>query len=881
VSGYVVDVIASGGDGVGADDEIIIRKSTSDGSFLPLPGSYDTLLTGGDLNYTNAQGISAEAINMDGDGFFTPINSGGPDEQLPGRVFDAVDIKVYEKPVGGSSQIVSRNYTGDGTTKLFDIGTSPIVETNLFVKIGYSIQKAGTDYTVNYDTKQIEFTTAPSQGDRVSLITLETSGTNILDIDEFVADGSSIDFLTNITYTENLTSLVTIDGKEIPHSLVKSNETYASPNKIIIRFAEVPTIDKIVRFAIFEGQVQNYSTVTVDTFESDGSTTAYTLSQTPFAQAPNEWQTIVTINDTVLNAGYNQTFTLTNAKEYQLKLWQVPTASLSAEQVKVYLNGTELTYLQQWTFSSAESFDITQPLSAQVGSSVTLANDVGVAGDTLKIYILGWDDSTQSGGDYRYGYFDNQGEFVSTPGTLYINKNYSVGDIIKVYQFSNHDSQGIDRQSFDVVERTLLNQGVNRGTQSFEIDGSTANLNLLPALTVGKYYAVYLNNIRIDDPNYGTSNPVTNPNAIMKTILGAEQTVIDIQILGISVSAGDYIQIVEIGGDVIPDAGTADWYELRQLRNGYINLRSEAVDDQYVWVMKNGSLLTPSVDYHVTPDRLRVKLLETLTENDTVETFHFANSQLKNKFGWRQFKDILNRNIYKRLDGSKNFTLADPLYWYDKEISVVDATLLPDPVPGSKYPAIIFINGERIEYFRKDGNKLKQLRRGTLGTGVKEMYEAGIEIYDQSATSTVPYKDETVSTIFTADGTSNIYELDFTPEKPYYGEVEDTFEVFVAGRRLRKNAISSYQLDTDLRDTYAAADETINQDSPEGDITLPAEFSIQNGNELVLLDTPLENQKVIVVRNQGKTWTESGQRLADANSNIAKFLQAVQVDLPG
>jgi hypothetical protein len=161
------------------------------------------------------------------------------------------------------------------------------------------------------------------------------------------------------------------------------------------------------------------------------------------------------------------------------------------------------------------------------------------------------------------------------------------------------------------------------------------------------------------------------------------------------------------------------------------------------------------------------------------------------------------------------------------------------------------------------------------------MYEAGIEIYDQSATSTVPYKDETVSTIFTADGTSNIYELDFTPEKPYYGEVEDTFEVFVAGRRLRKNAISSYQLDTDLRDTYAAADETINQDSPEGDITLPAEFSIQNGNELVLLDTPLENQKVIVVRNQGKTWTESGQRLADANSNIAKFLQAVQVDLPG
>ena len=46
----------------------------------------------------------------------------------------------------------------------------------------------------------------------------------------------------------------------------------------------------------------------------------------------------------------------------------------------------------------------------------------------------------------------------------------------------------------------------------------------------------------------------------------------------------------------------------------------------------------------------------------------------------------------------------------------------------------MFIEGERIEYFpRKMDPVLKQIRRGTLGTGVKEMYTEGTEIYNPIA----------------------------------------------------------------------------------------------------------------------------------------------------
>jgi hypothetical protein len=70
---------------------------------------------------------------------------------------------------------------------------------------------------------------------------------------------------------------------------------------------------------------------------------------------------------------------------------------------------------------------------------------------------------------------------------------------------------------------------------------------------------------------------------------------------------------------------------------------------------------------------------------------------------------------------------------------------LPTPALRSRIPGVIFINGERIEYFRRDGNVLKQLRRGTLGTGVKTIHSAGDRIYNQSTDANIPYKDDVVT----------------------------------------------------------------------------------------------------------------------------------------
>ena len=753
----------------GADYKLIIRKSTSDGTFDIDPEGYDTILSGGNLNYSTATGLAAEDIVLDGDGFVTPTTSGGPEELIPGQILDTVDIKVYERPKGGTSPITSRFYFGDGSTKTFDIGSSPILSDSIFVKVGFEI-KPSSDYTVDYNTNTVTFTNAPENKEKINIITLGVSGTNILDIDEFIADGSTVEFLTNVRWSENLSYYITIDGEKQENVVFQSDETYAVPNNVVLKLATPPASGSVIRFAFFENTTddKNFSEVLIDNFIADGSTTSFNLSQTPFTQKPLSWFTVVKVNNKILNAGYNKRFSVTASKlEYKLDEWQVPPGSIQNSEIKVFLNGIELEYIQQWTF-------IGNPSTAdQDGSLIRLQSNVGQQeGDILDVYII-------SDGEYRFGTFNADVQFIETPGILQLDSAYNDGDTITVYQFSNHDSQGFERQQFDVVDRFNIT--------NLE-DGSS---------------------IPVDDATF-------------------------------------------------PE----DWYQLQHLRNGLIELREEAIDAQYVWVTINGDLLTPSVDYYVTENKRYVKINATILENDTIEVIQFSNPITANKLGWRQFKDMLNRTHYKRLDGTENIILATDLNWYDNEIVLIDADSLVEPQPNSKVPSVIFLEGERIEYFIKDGNTLKQLRRGTLGTGVKDVYLAGTEVYNQSQSSTIPYKDETITTVLTADGTSSAYQLDFMPNSV------NEFEVFVAGRRLRKNTISSY-----------VQPNPIAQDSPEGDITLEAEFSIE-GSTLTLLEVPDINQKIIIVRRQGKLWSDPGTALADADTDISRFLRAKSPDLP-
>ena len=143
-----------------AGDVIVVRKSTSDGSFLPDPETYDTLLAGGDLAYSSATGLKAEDIIVEGDDFVSPTTSKGPEEFVPGQVLDTLDIQVFDKGGESGSRISSYNHIGDGVTTNYPFSEYPQSSDAVFVSVGNVLQESNT-YVVDYPNKLLKFNSAP------------------------------------------------------------------------------------------------------------------------------------------------------------------------------------------------------------------------------------------------------------------------------------------------------------------------------------------------------------------------------------------------------------------------------------------------------------------------------------------------------------------------------------------------------------------------------------------------------------------------------------------------------------------------------------------------------------------------------------------------
>ena len=874
---------------------IIIRKIDSDGSFIPDPESYDTKLTGGDLAYQTATGLRAEDINIDGDGFVTPTTSKGPEEVVPGQVLDTLDMRVYETPVDGRSRITTRNYVANGIDSVYNSGTVPVKSDNVFVKVDNIIQDAES-YQIDYRTGDVVLDSVPSENARINITTLGNSGSQILDIDSYTGDGQTGEFLTNVKYAENIDAFVTVNGKETSYQILESTSDYDVEGNVVIKFTRPPASNSAINIMLVtEGIIsQNYSVVEIDDFIADGSSTEFVLENNIFEQQPAQAFTLVKVDDKILNAGYNKLFEVSNLRQYQIDLTQIPVASVSANEIEVYLNGNLLERNSEWNFEGSGVFTVGE---SQPGSTITLENGIGKPGDELRVYVL-------TDGDYRFGYFDSANEFVATRGedstlpVLHLDEAPESGSTVTVYNFSNHNSQGIERISLEVTEKT----------------------------------------------------PTT------------------------------------------PD--TKSYFDFRRLERGIVDLRRSAQNVQSVWVIMNNELLTASVDYYLREDKRSIQIVHSTAEGDIIEVLHFADDPVTARFGWRQFKDMLNRTHYKRL--SKNYKLAADLKYDDLEILVEDASELPEPDYNTRTPGVLFLNKERIEYFVKDGNTLKQIRRGTLGTGIAHNYPAGTEFMEQGKSHNIPYNDETEIITETAGGYSqgvsefgnNIglsidsisydfnnntafplggqvatvtgtgfeenvtvqvgevecettyissteltfvtpalpvgaYDLVvinpttnipvFRPQTSVVGEglikyvqillpfaplpetenvqnpaetgewytedfdeggIPDDYwqaldiDVFVGGRRLNKSPAEVYN--------YEA------QDSPEGDKQIEAEFAVNKdlGAYVRLTEPPPKGSTVKIVRKTGTRWSEQGKPLARSETDVARFLQDSTTDLP-
>jgi hypothetical protein len=327
------------------------------------------------------------------------------------------------------------------------------------------------------------------------------------------------------------------------------------------------------------------------------------------------------------------------------------------------------------------------------------------------------------------------------------------------------------------------------------------------------------------------------------------------------------------------DEATPQYIRRNLLTAGIVQLNDPIIGSEYAWVMKNGELLSPRIDYIVHEDLKSIRLRDIPKENDIIDVLQFGAKPVVPKFGYRIFKDMLGRTHYKRLNKENSYVLQSPLNYYDDTIYLESTQGMFKPNRAKNIPGVLFIEGERIEYFEIKDNTVKQLRRGTLGTGVKNLYAEGVRAYSQGIDETVDYQDTTTIQTITVDNDSTLgteFSLKTIPASI------NEIEVYVGGRKLRKTTLEKF-------------DQTVALDSTDGDSTLAAEYSIQYNVDdeetpatyanavsanLILLDAPADGTKIKILSKTGKVWNELGKSLGDSNNNIAVFLRDATIDLP-
>ena len=240
-----------------------------------------------------------------------------------------------------------------------------------------------------------------------------------------------------------------------------------------------------------------------------------------------------------------------------------------------------------------------------------------------------------------------------------------------------------------------------------------------------------------------------------------------------SLSSSDVISVTTFNNAL----GMKQRREVLEGRSGGVfKLRFDILHAGYTFVWLNGEQLVQGADYTASGNTITV-VGKTITSSDRLDVMYFALESATGATGFRIFKDMLNRTFYKRISKTSTTKLTIDMTEGTQTITVADASVLPTPDIASNTPGVIFIDKERIEYFTKSGNTLGQLRRGTLGTGIKE-HGSGTEVVDASGTQTIPYADTVYTNTFTGDGSTATFTLSQAPSSA------SELDIFIGGQRL-------------------------------------------------------------------------------------------------
>ena len=716
----------TGYDLVEYDTNVIVTEDSD-------PENLDQILDS--KTFTTELGRRAEDINVSGDAFISEYSAHAPEEVLPGGSFDTMDLKVFAKQTDGASDISRKNFYGDGSTTVFTTPELGSVD-GLRVFKNNVFQRRDTEYSLDYANRKITFTTAPSINDIVSITAIRVATDNLLGSFEFIAQDSANTFATGINFDIVTQSYVLVNGVRQTVSLQLNSDAVTTD----VKFTTAPSIGDQVQVYLFDlpAGTKAFSEVISTTYSGiQTDSTEFQIQIDPIASVTGPYHQKVIVEGVSGSDGSNR---------YRLQPPQVayyegdgsttdflvpdepqPGTSADITNTEVWKNGIALT--------GATQFFMSTTLGGK--RTVTITN-APADGDVIAVVF-------KFGHDYE---LDGSGKLILQSGWNGVDSTIDAESIV-VTTFSNHDTQKLRTEVFKGSDGSLNIQIQDRGTLGVTLNIFEEDFGDVSATGDSVTGTAQDRGTIIDSDVIESNLGLITENTFSTSVVDNVTASRDLGDLGVLTTASEDFGSV-LTTVLVPNI-VAKRYRLSQT----------PLHSSYVFVAVNKINLTANHDYRLEDDEVVIPL-RNLTDSDVILITYVGGAVSKPAIAYRIFKDIINRYHYKRISVAHSTFLTAGVPIDATEINVSDASKLGDPQLSTNTPGIIFIGTERIAYFDKDGNTLKRLFRGTLGTGV-QAHSKNAKVVDASAVQNMPYTDTESTTSFTSDGSTVSFALSYLP----------------------------------------------------------------------------------------------------------------------
>ena len=778
-----------------------------------------------------------------------------------------------------------KTFYGDGSTVTYTFASAPAV-TDIYTVYYDGVRQTTTAFRGDGSTATFSFSSVPGAGVKVELILFDQdrvlTPTDDRTLDEILKGG-------------RFSSAVGI----APSDIITDGDAFISPENSFSPEESVPgQIFDTLDIKVYTTPQSGVPFIVDRSHRGDGSTTTFGIGQQPGTQAgvkvsvngvqQNSLADDSTVNYTVDTAAKTITFTtapivnsVINIKSFAISgnNYVVLNSFTGDGSTTAFSTSARDTYTLDSVLPTLYVTLDGQPTSAfttaEANKSITVNfNTAPASGKAIQIAGFNQDPSTRS-----FAQIISE-DIVFDGSTTTYTLDYPPGAIGPFAGLTMLEVNGALLRGPDNTYYSGDGSTYTYGVASSLTDGSTVDPS--KSITSSGQIEVYKNGakqtlntdytVSIAGQSITFETQPTSGDVIAITTLvdkhyfmTANDIILDLTQIaadGITLSLGDVIRATTFNNAL----GMKHRREILEGRpSGEFFLANEPLNSDYVFVTLNSTqALIANKDYVLSGNKITVSGI-TFTSSDRIDVMYFALDTATNATGFRIFKDMLNRTFYKRISSTSTTTLTVSLGTDDTTITVADGTVLSVPdidtsFDGStvrtRIPGVIFIDKERIEYFTKTGNSLSELRRGTLGTGIKT-HASGTSVVDAGGKQTVPYADTENTVTYTGDGSTVQFATTFAPSR------EEDLDIFIGGQRLL------FKHETD-------------------DSTLVRGYTVDGSTaNVTLTSAPASGTQIKIVQKRGNTWYTAGvTTAADGNglnrssTTVSKFIAGEPTNAP-